>query len=249
MRYIFLIIVILAVGWIIFIKDEATSPDRVSRTLTDSEVLPIDGDILDTDDEGSPHIDVKTESPDDDDSLLDEPIDLENTEDIDDTEEASDDTADIPPVDSEEVIYTGDQEFVSYTNKSMGYTVSRPDKWYWQHFHKSEIGENSPVDDYLVMDRSPLIGLGTEYLGRIVVEVSKRSLSDFYDSVSAGTKTSATISGVSTTRYEGERNDSSYIEYQFVTNGKTYRIIYTNNNTTNEEEQIFEFFAKSFSLS
>ncbi len=144
--------------------------------------------------------------------------------------------------------------FVEYKNKTMGYTIDRPDKWYWQHLIQREIGEAMPeVDDLFVTDPNPLPPLGTEYLGRIVIEVSRRSMADLERNFSDLTSSAATVGGISATKYEGVRSNEmvenqKVIVYLFQKDGKTYRIIYTMKDSTTEDEAVFQRVAESLSF-
>lgn len=117
--------------------------------------------------------------------------------------------------------------FVKYENKAMGYVIDRPDKWYWRHYLKSQIQEQVPdVDDYFISDPAPLGGLGSEYLGRIVIEASRLDLSEYADEVAGFASREATVAGEPATRYAGERDGSAVIEYQFSHGDYTYRLRY-----------------------
>lgn len=148
----------------------------------------------------------------------------------------------------------GGVEFVQYTNKTLGYKIDRPDKWYWQHLIQRDLGEAMPeVDDLFVTDPNPLPSLGTEYLGRIVIEVSRRSLADLEKNYSDLTSSAVTVGGISATKYEGVRSNEmvenqKYITYLFQKEGKTYRIAYTKLNSTTEDEEVFERVVESFSF-
>lgn len=143
----------------------------------------------------------------------------------------------------------GDQEFITYTNKTVGYTISRPDQWYWQHLTRAEIGEKNPlVHDYFIADRNPLLPLGSEYLGEIVIEVSKGDIADFADSVSGFSKEDREIGGKSAVRYEGMRGEQKIIEYHFTKGSFTFRIIYARVDSTEEEEKIFETIVTSLTF-
>ncbi|MFA5128438.1 MAG: hypothetical protein WC445_00560 [Patescibacteria group bacterium] len=148
----------------------------------------------------------------------------------------------------------GGVEFVEYINKSFGYKIVRPNKWYWQHLIQREIGEAMPeVDDLFVTDPNPLPALGTEYLGRIVIEVSRRSLIDLERNYSDLTSSAVTVGGISATKYEGVRSNEmvenqKIIVYLFQKDGKTYRIVYTKFNSVAEEEAVFQRVVESLSF-
>lgn len=147
--------------------------------------------------------------------------------------------------DSEEVGGVGEIVFIDYTNKSLGYKIVRPDKWYWQHYIQREIGEAMPgVLDLFITDPNLLPGFGTQYLGRIMIEVSKKSLDDLARNVSDLTSSAATVGGISATKYAGVRTNEmvenqKVIAYHFEKDGRTYRIVYTKINSTSEEEAVF----------
>lgn len=144
--------------------------------------------------------------------------------------------------------------FVDYENRAVGYTIRRPDKWYWQHFIRSQIGDSSPlVDDYFMADRNPLPQLGSEYLGMIVIEVSRRNAADIAPSLEGFTKTEVTVGGQPATRYAGVRDNQvvanqTWIEYQFSRGGRLFRFIYANINTNATDEVAFEEVVKSFTI-
>ncbi len=72
--------------------------------------------------------------------------------------------------------------FVPYDNKAVGYSIERPDKWYWQHYLKNEIGDKEPMaDDYFMTDPQPLTQIGALAQNRIVIEVSRRDVNDVRD--------------------------------------------------------------------
>lgn len=147
----------------------------------------------------------------------------------------------------------GDQKFILYTNQAVGYSVLRPDNWYWRHYIANEIGSAS-ADDYFITDPNPLPGLGSEHLGQIVIEVSKRPLTDFADGVQSLTKRSVTVAGIAATRYDGTRTteqagEQKVIEYQFTNQARSYRLIYVNAVASQDQEDIFEQVVAGFSWS
>lgn len=137
-------------------------------------------------------------------------------------------------------------ELVEYVNNSIGYKIVRPDGWYWQHFIEREISEAMPgVVDLFVTDPNPLPGFGTGYLGRIVIEVSGRSMDELTRNVSDLTSSAVTVGGIAATKYVGVRTNEmvenqKIIAYHFQKDGKTYRIVYTKINSTSEEEAVFQ---------
>lgn len=148
--------------------------------------------------------------------------------------------------------------FTSYENKAVGYKILIPEKWYWQHFMKSQIkaaGGNDSVDDYLVTDKNPLVGLGSEYLGQIVVEKSSFSLDDLSADKKDFSSREVTVAGQKATRYEMQTNgdhalfpNRKLIEYHLSRNDATFRLIYISNDNM-ENETIFEKMVESFSFS
>lgn len=143
-------------------------------------------------------------------------------------------------------------KFVAYENRVQGYTILRPDNWYWRHYIKNEItGSNEGVVDYFIIDSKPLPGLGSEYLGQIVIEVSERPLADYADAVGGLTKSVATVGGESASRYAGKRQNAggdgqAVVEYQFSTAGKTFRLILVTPAASASAEDIFEQVVASF---
>lgn len=143
--------------------------------------------------------------------------------------------------------------FVSYTNKAVGYTISRPDKWYWRHYIRSEIGEKNPkVHDYFITDKSPLTGLGSQHLGTIVIEVSENQPEDFADTVKDLNKRNVQVAGLDATRYEGIRRvgDVNWdtVEYHFVKEAKTFRLLYAMQEGPGDYKEVFEELVKSFTF-
>jgi hypothetical protein len=137
-------------------------------------------------------------------------------------------------------------KFVSYENKAIGYIIDRPDKWYWQHYLRREIGESYPlVDDYFIADPKPLEGLNKEPLGQIIIEVSKRDLKDIsdLDSRLQGLKQAeVTVGGLEATRYQGLEGqlNRTVIEYRFFKGARSFRIIYDKINSSEADEEAFE---------
>lgn len=149
-------------------------------------------------------------------------------------------------------------EYNLYENRAMAYTILIPDKWYWQHFMKNEIG-NEKIDDYLAVDKDGVTPLGSERIAKILVEKSSMNLDDFAKDMDGYSKTQKTVAGVSATRYErqfGEDNEmypnSKIVQYHLEKNGQTYRLIFTSEDTPKEDipeyESIFEEMVKSFSF-
>lgn len=148
----------------------------------------------------------------------------------------------------------GGVEFVSYTNKSIKYTIERPEGWYWRHYIERELEETHPgIIDYFITDRNPLPRLESEYLGLMVIEVSGKSLEELAANVSDLTASDATVGGIAAKKYEGTRNNEmvenqKVISYHFQKDGKTFRIVYAKNNSTAEEEGVFEHLVSSFNF-
>ena len=147
-----------------------------------------------------------------------------------------------------------EEDYISYTNKAIGYSLQYPKRWYWRHYIRNEIGDrDSLVDDYFIADRDNVIDIKSENLGSIVVEVSRHELKDFFSGIENFDKKDVKVGEADASRYEGVRSVDSgksqkIIEYQFAKDGKTYRIIYTKVDRTQGEEQIFEKIVSSFVL-
>lgn len=145
--------------------------------------------------------------------------------------------------------------FVTYTNRAVGYTILRPNNWYWRHYIASEINHLNPsVVDYFITDDKPLSGLGSGYLGQIVIEVSTRELSDYAAEVSNFSSRETIVAGVPAVRYEGEKLNQNgelmrVVEYHFRYNDRTFRIIYNNSTKNNNEQTVFEQVVSSFKFS
>ncbi len=142
--------------------------------------------------------------------------------------------------------------FVTYTNRAVGYTILRPNNWYWRHYIANEIGSINPsVVDYFITDSKPLPSLGSEYLGQIVIEVSERELADYAEAVAGLEKSVGMVGSITAQRYEGEKTNQSenkvkVVEYQFSYNKKTFRIIYTAEPSSDNEKDIFDQVVSSF---
>ncbi len=143
-----------------------------------------------------------------------------------------------------------DVTFSPYENKAIGYTINIPDNWYWQHFMKHQIsaaGGNELIDDYLIVDKNALLGLGSEFLGQIVVEKSTMSLANLAKDKTSYNKKDITVAGMPATRFELETEDSKMIEYHLDKDGQTFRLMYVSSDLP-ANEKIFELMVKSFSF-
>lgn len=160
----------------------------------------------------------------------------------------------VTPEEDGESAPAGDVSFVSYVNKSMNYTIDRPEKWYWRHYIQKEIGEtHAGVIDYFITDSSPLPRLESEYLGMIVIEVSDKSVEEINGDVSDLTVSDATVAGISAKKYEGIRDNEivknqKVVIYTFEKDGRTFRAIYKKSNSTSEREAVFEHLVSSLSF-
>jgi hypothetical protein len=169
--------------------------------------------------------------------LVDEPIVDQVTEPVEDQ------TAE------QETEKLSDISFVGYTNKALGYTIQRPDKWYWRHYTRLEIGDAAPnVDDYFITDINPVLDISSAYPGRIVIEVSSVSLETLAAKVSGFAKTEVKIAGQQAFRYEGVSDGVKIIEYHFTENDKTYRIYYNKKDSGQVDEAIFEHLSTTISF-
>ncbi|MDO8559994.1 MAG: hypothetical protein Q7S23_03055 [bacterium] len=139
--------------------------------------------------------------------------------------------------------------YADYENGAMGYRIRRPEKWYWQHLMKNDIAEINPaVTDYFMADRNALPGLGSEYLGMLIIEVSARTSADIADAVADLEKTGTTVGGQAATRFAGVRNGSVVIEYQLTKGSQLYRLIFTSADGAPADAAIFEEMVKSFTF-
>ncbi|TSC76623.1 MAG: hypothetical protein G01um101431_756 [Parcubacteria group bacterium Gr01-1014_31] len=139
--------------------------------------------------------------------------------------------------------------YADYENGAMGYRIRRPEKWYWQHLMKNDIAASNPaVTDYFMADRNPLPGLGSEYLGMLVIEVSGKTPADIADATVDLEKTSTTVGGSTANRYAGVRNGYVVIEYQFTKGSQLYRLIFTSADGAPADAAIFEEMVKSFTF-
>ncbi len=142
--------------------------------------------------------------------------------------------------------------FVSYTNRSVGYTVDRPNRWYWRHYIKSQIGTSHPkVDDYFMTSAKPLPGLEAEVLGQIVIEVRGEEVNEVTTGLDKFSKVQSQIGGLEGVRYEGTRKNAAggeikVIEYQMRRDDQSFRFIYTQSPGETDNSQVFERVVKSF---
>jgi hypothetical protein len=145
---------------------------------------------------------------------------------------------------------TGEVSFVDYANKSLGYKIVRPDKWYWQHLIQKQIGDKIPgVTDLFATDPNPLPSLSSENLGRIAIEALNKSLDEVSKDFSDLNSSDVTVGGISATKYEGVRaQNKKVIAYVFEKGGKTYKIIYTRLDSTAKDEAVLEKLIDSFSF-
>ena len=194
----------------------------------------------------TPTIDDGAINVDDADSTAAQKNDDETAEKDSTTEVEADEAADGKEV--SEVNYN------NYKNPAVGYSIDIPSNWYWRHYHKAEIILSNPnVDDYLLISPTHNItGFQTESPAEIIVEVSGQDLSDFNDASLAQSVVS--VAGQSATKFSGVINNEVFsdyqkIEYQFVRDGKTFRIIYLAAAGLENNETVFEAMVKSFSFS
>ena len=142
----------------------------------------------------------------------------------------------------------------AYTNKAAGYTVQKPEKWYWRHYVRSELGSKAPLeDDLVVMHPQPLGEIDPDYLGQMSIAVSRRAISSQASPMAAPVSTASTVGGVEATRYEWvdleKGGDMKVIEYRLMSPKKQALYIrYNKINTTPEDEKIFEDMVKSFTF-
>ncbi len=140
-----------------------------------------------------------------------------------------------------------DRPLVAYENRAKGYTLERPDRWYWEHRIKSQLPEGD-VSDLFRTDPKPLPGIPSETYGMIAIEVSTKNVEDIpaYLKRSPSLESSV-IAGISATRYEGAISDGiRVIEYRFVRQGETYRFIYAGAASDPVGVKIFERVVESF---
>jgi len=146
----------------------------------------------------------------------------------------------------------GGINFTSYTNRSMGYTIVRPERWYWRHYIKSQIGSNqAQVEDYFITSPKPLPGLDASVLGQIVIEATVQDLNELSTRLSTFTKNDVEVGGVKGTRYEGTKKDSQgrdlkVVEYQIKGDKESFRFIYTQGQDDQDNLAVFEKIVQSF---
>lgn len=179
------------------------------------------------------------------DKKLDDEV-LEEKEESNEPEETTDDTKEEENINEEEsnepvVKNIEGQTFSSYTNKAIGYTIDRPDNWYWQHLFAPEFENELEVIDILAINRSPLPDeIAYMYTTSIVIDVVKKT-----PPTPDGNKTSLMIAEKQTKRYEANTSITYLIE---VGNGNTIRLIYTTSEANEKEKAIFENIVASLSL-
>jgi len=190
----------------------------------------------------------------DDDVMIDEDDDAMEENDDDSVEEgeqkdddgATEDTEDKSDKAMEDVV-KGDVNFVAYENKAVGYTIQRPNNWYWDHLIKNQISASDPnVDDYFRADRNPLPGLGTEYLGRIVIAVMQTKIADIRQGLSDLSSSSTEVDGIAAMKYDGVRGEQTWIEYNFEKGERTFRIFFSMNGASKTDTAAFQKVAESF---
>ncbi|PIS05096.1 MAG: hypothetical protein COT81_02930 [Candidatus Buchananbacteria bacterium CG10_big_fil_rev_8_21_14_0_10_42_9] len=226
--------IILLAGVLVMAGCTQPQPTNTNQnTNTNSSV--IEGDVMDGhDDEGD-----KTD-------IDDGPSASETMDDEDNGDQAGEN--------DKEADDSGENETQVYTNKAIGYSLNHPVNWYWQHFLAGTTENGVNLDsDYFIADPNPLVGFGSEYLGRYVIQVSSRPLSDFADAVNDLTKSSSKVDGIDAARYEGTRTNmvvenQTVVEYQFMRNGQSFRVIYSMLDSDPEQEAMFESFVKSISF-
>lgn len=137
---------------------------------------------------------------------------------------------------------------VAYENRAKGYTLERPDRWYWEHRIKSQLPKGD-VTDLFRTDPKPLPGIPSETYGRIAIEVSSKNVEDVPAYLKRSpTLESSVIAGITATRYEGTVFDGvRVIEYRFARQGETYRFIYSGANDPTGVK-IFDRVVESFKL-
>lgn len=142
--------------------------------------------------------------------------------------------------------------FADYQNKAAGYSLQRPDKWYWQHYLKADLDLYvSQADDLLVVDPQPLQKLSSDWFGQMAVEVGRRDLAQHVnDWLKDFSVSDTTVGGTKATRYEGisleKGGDMKVIEYHLMKGTQSVRLIYNKIGSTAADEQIFERLVQSF---
>jgi hypothetical protein len=156
----------------------------------------------------------------------------------------------------ENVIEPSNQTYTLYENKAIGYKVLRPDGWYWQHFMKADLkmtGVNELIDDYLIIDKNVIKGLGSEYLGEIVIGKSRMSLEELAKQKNGYNSRETTVAGLAATRFEIQTSEDNLfpnrkiIEYYLVKNNETFILSYMSSDDKSGEA-IFEKVVASFSF-
>lgn len=139
-----------------------------------------------------------------------------------------------------------DRPLVAYENRAKGYTLQRPDRWYWEHLIKSQLPEGD-VTDLFRTDPKPLPGIPSETYGMIAIEVSAKNVADVPAYLKNSPSPLTSIAGISATRHEGTVFDGiRVIEYRFVQKGETYRFSYAGAASDPAGAAIFERVVESF---
>lgn len=132
---------------------------------------------------------------------------------------------------------------VSYTNRAVGYTIMRPERWYWRHDILSD-------SDVFMADRKPLPEDSNSPV-MILVRVSLNERAR--DLVTAGlTQSTATVAGVNGFKWVGTQEvfgeDKYIVAYEVVTDKRTYQLVYQGASANQPEQQVFEALVQSLSL-
>ncbi|MFA6466468.1 MAG: hypothetical protein WCV71_01255 [Patescibacteria group bacterium] len=156
----------------------------------------------------------------------------------------------------ENIIEPSNQTYTLYENKAIGYKVLRPDGWYWRHFMKADLktaGVNELIDDYLIIDKNIIKGLGSEYLGEIVIGKSRMNLEELAKQKNGYSTREATVAGLAATRFEIQTSEDNLfpnrkiVEYHLLKNDETFVLSYMSSDDKTGEA-IFEKVVASFSF-
>jgi hypothetical protein len=145
------------------------------------------------------------------------------------------------------VVIPSDVSMVSYTNRAIGYTIQRPERWFWQH----DILTNS---DRFATDRKALqLTAGDTLAQGVSIYVWLQDAAPALDAAGF-TQTSEMVSGVDASKMVGTRRlPGSDVEqfitvYQFDFEKRIYRLQFVSTTKDNPDSAIFEAMVKSFTL-
>lgn len=161
-------------------------------------------------------------------------------------------TPEAPATTDQSTSVSSSVSFVMYENKVVGYSLQRPEKWYWQHFLRKDLNLAAPqADDVLIVDPQPLQTLTSDWYGQMAVEVGRRDLTQHAsDWLKDFAVSDAMVGGAKATRYEGlsleKGGDMKVIEYHLMKGQQSVRLIYNKIGSMAADEEIFQHLVQTF---